>query len=978
MTSRSAMNPSAGWKKLREGFPWFQGEDGYPILAYSEFMPPVKTGFNPCTGEPYSWVLSEDDPEGWRVMEMEEEYQLRPGLKTIGEQVMEHLMELGKGTLPRVLAGHNGRNLSDNEYWPPELSYQAGKLLHERYVLLAPLSLSKTKDDKGRVRWTFYGASEQGPELAFWQSFFESETKERHESVFTGLFNEILQKGYGEELNNTHFRYLPTGDSSPVYYWRPISHPSWMQKYMISDADSFDDVRFLLTFRPFVYLPEIVRKKYLAGKLALLPFPGSLILWGNRDYIRLSRKLYTAIQFPMLRLVHRNEGAHGIRVPQSGWLFQPGLGKEKADIYEELIVNNYIRSSRWDRQKRYEDGLLKDSKIDPVLQTLFSTNLEALDLYNKPMARNSQILTENFDILLDGPRAGRKEIGEAALILLGGGLFRYRFYFPPMQAGPYEIFWHRPLVAFVPKGATKPEILTDRLNGFLTACHSDYPDPTNPIKFWPRILNRELHTAVFRTFDTEHDHYLHQTSLNIASIIDAWEIFNEKPLHRHFARNLIRIPKKVSLEEWLKALPSLSKNPSSASRIESILRGMISGEDHAAGISKVLTYSATANRKYEEVYWNEIFELAHGKYINKDNADVVQDDPTLHHITHKKRDLQQLGDFLLRRHRESIKNAGIENMAEAGELPFRWETDFEFPGYGGWVSNQKGAEYERDLVVIIPGKNRKEAVVMADHYDTAYMEDVFDKESGGIGGRLSAAGADDNHSATATLLMAAPIFLQLSKEGKLERDIWLVHLTGEEFPSDCMGARNFCQHYVQKTLQMKREDGSLLDLSSVEVKGVYVMDMIAHNRDNARDIFQISPGKNEPSLHLACEAHKAALEWNKLAANLNLTPERLKCKEGQRTTDGKTIPEMALHLAVDGEVRTWDDPHSTLYNTDGLIFSDSGIPVVLFMENYDIHRTGYHDTHDTMENIDLDYGSAVSAIAIESVARVATIPSTSW
>ena len=42
------------------------------------------------------------------------------------------------------------------------------------------------------------------------------------------------------------------------------------------------------------------------------------------------------------------------------------------------------------------------------------------------------------------------------------------------------------------------------------------------------------------------------------------------------------------------------------------------------------------------------------------------------------------------------------------------------------------------------------------------------------------------------------------------------------------------------------------------------------------------------------------------------------------------------------------------------------------MENYDITRTGYHDSYDTMDNIDLDYGAAVAAIAIESVARAAT------
>ena len=85
-----------------------------------------------------------------------------------------------------------------------------------------------------------------------------------------------------------------------------------------------------------------------------------------------------------------------------------------------------------------------------------------------------------------------------------------------------------------------------------------------------------------------------------------------------------------------------------------------------------------------------------------------------------------------------------------------------------------------------------------------------------------------------------------------------------------------------------------------------------------------------------------------------------------------TIPDVALHPQLSGEVRVPNDPRSTLYNTDGQIFSDAGIPVVLFMENYDINREGYHDSHDTMANIDLDYGSALAAIAIESVARAAT------
>jgi hypothetical protein len=80
---------------------------------------------------------------------------------------------------------------------------------------------------------------------------------------------------------------------------------------------------------------------------------------------------------------------------------------------------------------------------------------------------------------------------------------------------------------------------------------------------------------------------------------------------------------------------------------------------------------------------------------------------------------------------------------------------------------------------------------------------------------------------------------------------------------------------------------------------------------------------------------------------------------------------VAPFLPLAGHVRVPSDPRSTLYNTDGQIFSDAGVPCVLFVENYDINRTGYHDTHDTMENIDLDYGAALCAITIEAVARAA-------
>ena len=134
-----------------------------------------------------------------------------------------------------------------------------------------------------------------------------------------------------------------------------------------------------------------------------------------------------------------------------------------------------------------------------------------------------------------------------------------------------------------------------------------------------------------------------------------------------------------------------------------------------------------------------------------------------------------------------------------------------------------------------------------------------------------------------------------------------------------------------------------------------------------------SPGADGASFWLAEQAHLAAEIWNASVPVWNEHPDRKGRPRGRRSPHGNAIPEIAPFLALSGEVRTPLDPRSTLYNTDGQIFSDFGVPCVLFMENYDINRTGYHDTHDTMENIDLDYGAAVAAIVIESVARAATM-----
>src|SRR5207249_5416017 len=191
--------------------------------------------------------------------------------------------------------------------------------------------------------------------------------------------------------------------------------------------------------------------------------------------------------------------------------------------------------------------------------------------------------------------------------------------------------------------------------------------------------------------------------------------------------------------------------------------------------------------------------------------------------------------------------------------------------------------------------------IMADHYDTAYMADHYEKEYGGNGARLAAAGADDNHSATAALMLGAPVFLELSRAGKLACDIWLVHLTGEEFPADCLGARHLCQRLVEKTLEIKLENTQLYDLSKVRIQGVYVLDMVAHNNDRDRDIFQMAPGSGPESFWLAHQAHLATETWNVNVPAWNRRALRRGKDRSRRSPKGSVIPDVARHPFLHGE-----------------------------------------------------------------------------
>ncbi len=230
---------------------------------------------------------------------------------------------------------------------------------------------------------------------------------------------------------------------------------------------------------------------------------------------------------------------------------------------------------------------------------------------------------------------------------------------------------------------------------------------------------------------------------------------------------------------------------------------------------------------------------------------------------------------------------------------------------------------QSNLIAILRGRlaTANRPVLLADHIDTALCEVSFAK----TGQRLSVAGADDNVGATAALLRAAAVLRELPRE----HDIWLVHLTGEEFPSDDLGARLFVQELLRR---------------QTDIMGLLLLDMIGH-RPARGSAFQLNPGG-------LFEAGAASVRLAQLA----------------RTLTGRAAPTLSPHLLPVADLRNY------LYNTDGLIFAETGFPVVLFnevMNRYEVSRGGYHDLSDTPERFDLAYAADIAKVAITTAAVLA-------
>jgi len=239
--------PKSGWKQLLAGARNFQGNGHFPIAAYSEFMPPPWLGRKPY-GPVDDSLFSEDDLFGWNITEYEEALEMKPGLEKLAHQLAGALIHLGTGTHAHGIAR---AKLLNNPFWPETLAQKAGSLPHERFVTILPLAFSRTQDDKGRLRWTLFGASEQGPARAFWKSFYHAPGREIPTEQSWTMIREFLYEIYAETVDDLYeagFRIMPQDAPPLLSYWKEGKLPKWTAPFIMGPRQSLKSVSIYLPF----------------------------------------------------------------------------------------------------------------------------------------------------------------------------------------------------------------------------------------------------------------------------------------------------------------------------------------------------------------------------------------------------------------------------------------------------------------------------------------------------------------------------------------------------------------------------------------------------------------------------------------------------------------------------------------------------------------------------------------------------------
>ena len=175
-------------------------------------------------------VVRDDDPWGWHVTEYEEAFELAAGPGLAGPAKSSACCGTWAAASRRTASS---ADKLDGQSLLARRTGQSRRAVERALRRAAAAGPVRTQDDKGRVRWTLFGGSEQGPVAGVLAELLSGPAAAScRRSMALDFIRRLLHAAYGEPLARTgrsgagRLSHSCRADEAPLALWRDEPLPS--------------------------------------------------------------------------------------------------------------------------------------------------------------------------------------------------------------------------------------------------------------------------------------------------------------------------------------------------------------------------------------------------------------------------------------------------------------------------------------------------------------------------------------------------------------------------------------------------------------------------------------------------------------------------------------------------------------------------------------------------------------------------------
>ncbi len=205
-------------------------------------------------------------------------------------------------------------------------------------------------------------------------------------------------------------------------------------------------------------------------------------------------------------------------------------------------------------------------------------------------------------------------------------LFGYRFVYPAMRVGRHEVYWHRPLVAWLRRAgrAGRAARRAARLSHGLSGRQAELGPRRSNCGRAASTASRT--SAAVALFDHDHDRRTAPYDSQRPQAARHLGAARRRPLPRVFARQLLDVAEAPdAASEWLDGAARPGRRRRRGERLVEELRRCSSREARsppqrrqAPVAGRRLTFDRTATRAVREAYWKTIADSGGGQYLQQE------------------------------------------------------------------------------------------------------------------------------------------------------------------------------------------------------------------------------------------------------------------------------------------------------------------------------------------------------------------------